>query len=84
MAMQDLPFMPDHWRRLEAAIAPDTLITVDRNDAAALARALATAEIAILAGDLDERHIASPTLNGSIATMPGSPNRLGPRSSKAT
>ena len=62
MAMQDLPFLPDHWRRLEAAVAPDTLIKVDRNDAAALARALATAEIAILAGDLDARHTASPTL----------------------
>lgn len=62
MAMQDLPFLPDHWRQFEAAVAPDTLIKVDRTDSAGLARALATAEIAILAGDLDARHTASPTL----------------------
>ena len=60
--MQDLPFLPDHWRMLEAAVAPDTLIRIDRNDTAGLAKALATAEIAILAGDLDARHTASPTL----------------------
>jgi phosphoglycerate dehydrogenase-like enzyme len=62
LAMQDLPFLPEHWRILETAVAPDTLIRVDRNDATGLANALATAEIAILAGDLDARHTASPTL----------------------
>jgi phosphoglycerate dehydrogenase-like enzyme len=62
MAMQDLPFLPDHWRKLEAAVAPDTLIRADRNDVGGLDRALATAEIAILAGDLDARHTGSPSL----------------------
>lgn len=62
MAMQDLPFLPDQWRTLEAAVSPDTLITVDSSDAAGLARAVATAEIAILAGDLDARHTQSRSL----------------------
>lgn len=62
LAMQDLPFLPAHWNKLEAAVAPDTLLRVSKDDEAALSRALASAEIAILSGDLDARHTASPTL----------------------
>jgi phosphoglycerate dehydrogenase-like enzyme len=62
MAMQDLPFLPVHWQRLEDAVRPDTLLRVGRDDTEGLAKALATAEIAILAGDLDARHTGSPML----------------------
>lgn len=58
----DLPFTADHWRRLEAALAPDRMVVVDPGDAGAVEAALAEAEIAILAGDLDERFVAAPRL----------------------
>lgn len=58
----DLPFNEAQWQRLEAVLAPDRVSIVDPNNAAAVEQALATAEIAILAGDLDERFLAAPNL----------------------
>ena len=62
MVDTETPFKGAHWDRLAAAIEPDRLIAVSSRDAAALENALAEAEIAILAGDLDERHIRAPKL----------------------
>jgi phosphoglycerate dehydrogenase-like enzyme len=57
-----VPFKGAHWERLADAVRPDRLLRVDGEDDAALAAALAEAEIAILAGDLDARHLAAPKL----------------------
>jgi phosphoglycerate dehydrogenase-like enzyme len=58
----EAPFKGAHWERLAAAIEPDRLIAVSSKDPAAVAAALDEAEIAILAGDLDERHLRAPKL----------------------
>ena len=57
-----VPFKGAHWERLVEAIRPDRLVAVDGTDTAAVAAALAEAEVAILAGDLDARHVAAPKL----------------------
>ena len=46
------------WRRS----SPDRLVAVDGSDRAAVDAALAEAEVAILAGDLEPRHVAAPKL----------------------
>jgi phosphoglycerate dehydrogenase-like enzyme len=58
----EAPFKGAHWERLAAAIEPDRLIAVSSKDPVAVAAALDEAEIAILAGDLDERHLKAPKL----------------------
>lgn len=58
----DLPFDADQWARLEAALPPGRIIKVDTSDDAAVAEALAEAEIAILKSDLDARFIDAPRL----------------------
>lgn len=55
----DLPFDADQWRRLEEAISPDIMMIVNPEDVDAVSRALESAEVAILAGDLDERFVAA-------------------------
>ncbi len=62
ITMADLPFDDSQWRRLAAAIEPDQMLRVDPHDASALNQALAKAEVAILSGDLDERHTGAPHL----------------------
>lgn len=61
LASDDLPFDADQWARLEAAL-PGPLLRADITDDAALAVALAEAEIAILRSDLDARILAGPKL----------------------
>lgn len=58
----DLPFTEEQWQRLEAALAPGQVSIVDPDNATAVAETLAKAEVAILAGDLDERFVAAPNL----------------------
>ncbi|MFW2544991.1 D-2-hydroxyacid dehydrogenase [Primorskyibacter sp. 2E107] len=58
----NLPFDPDQWVRLEAALPPGRILRVDPGDDAAVAAALAEAEIAILQSDLDPRFIEAPRL----------------------
>ncbi|MDD7973290.1 D-2-hydroxyacid dehydrogenase [Roseinatronobacter alkalisoli] len=58
----NLPFDPDQWSRLEAALYPGRILCVDTSDDAAVAAALAEAEIAILHSDLDQRFIDAPHL----------------------
>jgi phosphoglycerate dehydrogenase-like enzyme len=62
MVDTETPFKGAHWDRLAAAIEPDRLIAFSSRDSTAMRHALTEAEIAILAGDLDERHLDSPTL----------------------
>lgn len=57
-----LPFDPDQWARLEAALPSGRILRVDPSDDAAVAAALAEAEIAILQSDLDPRFIEAPRL----------------------
>ncbi|MGK9230264.1 D-2-hydroxyacid dehydrogenase [Inquilinus limosus] len=62
MVDTETPFKGAHWDRLAEAVGPDRLIAVSSRDAAAVEAALQEAEIAILAGDLDQRHLAAPRL----------------------
>src|SRR5262245_13018452 len=62
MVDKEVPFRGPHWERLVHAIKPDRLVAVSPRDEAAAASALEEAEIAILAGDLDERHVRAPRL----------------------
>lgn len=62
LVMQDLPFDEGQWARLTTAIAPDHLVSVPPHDDDALEKALAGADIALLADDLDERHLAASNL----------------------
>jgi phosphoglycerate dehydrogenase-like enzyme len=62
MVETGVPFRGGHWDRLAEAISPDRLLAVDGEDTVSVAAALAEAEVAILAGDLDDRHVAAPKL----------------------
>jgi phosphoglycerate dehydrogenase-like enzyme len=62
MVYKELPFNDTQWERLKQAIQPDRLIVVATKDAPAIAAALKEAEIAILTGDLGQRHIDAPKL----------------------
>lgn len=62
LAEADLRWQPHHWQRLAHAIGSGDLVVAPRGDADATERALASVEIAILAGDLDARHLAAPHL----------------------
>jgi len=75
VATTDLPFDAAAWWRLEAIVAPDSLLKVERTDRVAFTDALDNAEIAILGSDLDERVLAAPRLKWvhvNIAGMDGS------------
>tara|TARA_R110002124_G_scaffold63350_10_gene172980 strand:+ start:14814 stop:15812 length:999 start_codon:yes stop_codon:yes gene_type:complete len=62
MVDKAVPFEGKHWDRLVDAIGADQLLAVDLKDKTAVEQALETAEIAILAGDLDSRFINAPRL----------------------
>ena len=62
MALKELPFDVSQWERFKAVIEPDRLVLVSSADTAEIDRALREAEIAILMGDLDQRHIDAPKL----------------------
>lgn len=62
LAAANLPFEPRHWDRLRAAVPPDRMIVASPDDAPAMAAALQETEIAIIAHDLDERHVQAPNL----------------------
>jgi len=52
----------DHLERLRQAFAPAELVRRRRDDAAGIAAALQTADVAVLGGDLDERYLDAPRL----------------------
>jgi phosphoglycerate dehydrogenase-like enzyme len=62
MVDTEVPFKGAHWERLVDAIRPDRLVAVSPRDETAVAAALREAEIAILAGDLEDRHVNAPKL----------------------
>ncbi len=57
-----LPFDSALWERLHQAAMPRQVRVVSLADSDALRAALAEAEIAVLAGDLDERFLSAPRL----------------------
>ncbi len=62
LAYRELPFSDVQWQRFREAVKPDTLVCVSQSDTEAVARALETAEIAIITGDLDERFTNAPKM----------------------
>ncbi len=57
-----VPYQGEHLARLRAAFAPADVTLLRRDDTAGIAAALETADVAVLAGDLDERHLRAPRL----------------------
>jgi phosphoglycerate dehydrogenase-like enzyme len=60
-----VPYQGEHLARLRAAFAPAEITLLKRGDAEGIAAALRTADVAVLAGDLDERFLdpdAAPRL----------------------
>ena len=57
-----VPFKPDEIAQLRRAFAPAEFIHCPATDDATIAKTLETADVAVLAGDLDDRHVAAPNL----------------------
>lgn len=55
-------YAPDELDRLRRAFEPAEFVHVHPGDAEGIAAALAMVDVAVLAGDLDERHLAAPHL----------------------
>jgi phosphoglycerate dehydrogenase-like enzyme len=62
LVMSELPFDDSQWSQLYGAFEPDSIVRLNSTEQSGITTALETAEIAILAGDLDERHIHAPKL----------------------
>ena len=71
VASTDMPFDAPSWERFEAIAAPDRIVRVNRKDRAAFRNALADAEIAFLADDLDEDVLAAPKLKWVHVNLSG-------------
>ncbi len=57
-----VPYGDAHYARLCAALAPAAILRCRPDDAAGIARALEQADVAILAGDLDDRYLQAPRI----------------------
>jgi phosphoglycerate dehydrogenase-like enzyme len=57
-----VPYQGAHLARLRAAFSPAEVLQLRRDDAAEIQRVLQTADVAVLAGDLDDRHVHAPRL----------------------
>ena len=57
-----VPFKPHDIDRLRRAFAPAEFIHCLPTDSATIEKALQTVDVAVLAGDLDDRHVAAPNL----------------------
>ena len=57
-----VPYTGGHLARLREAFSPAEVIQLRRGDATGIAAALERAEVAVLAGDLDERFLEAPRL----------------------
>jgi phosphoglycerate dehydrogenase-like enzyme len=62
VVLATVPYQGRHLERLQAAFAGAELIRRRRDDAAGIAAALQRADVAVLAGDLDERYLEAPRL----------------------
>ncbi|HEU5318303.1 MAG TPA: D-2-hydroxyacid dehydrogenase [Chloroflexota bacterium] len=57
-----VPYAGPHLARLRGAFAPASVTQLRRDDATGIAAALERADVAVLAGDLDERFLRAPRL----------------------
>ena len=57
-----VPYQGEHLARLRRAFAPAVLHQLRRDDMAGIAAALERADVAVLAGDLDDRFLGAPRL----------------------
>lgn len=57
-----VPFKPDEIDQLRRAFAPAEFIHCPATDNATIEKALQKVDVAVLAGDLDDRHVAAPHL----------------------
>lgn len=57
-----LPFGPEQIEQIRAAFEPAEFIHCQSSDAAAIAAALDDVDVAVIAGDLDDRYVAAPNL----------------------
>ena len=71
VATTDMPFDAPSWERFGTIAAPQPVVRVDRKDRAAFRKALADAEIAFLADDLDEDVLAAPNLKWVHVNLSG-------------
>lgn len=71
VATTDMPFDAPSWERFGAIAAPDRVVRVDRKDRAAFREALAEAEVAVLADDLDEDVLVAPNLKWVHVNLSG-------------
>ncbi|MDQ3701644.1 MAG: D-2-hydroxyacid dehydrogenase [Chloroflexota bacterium] len=55
-------YQGEHLEKLRGACAPADVVVLRRDDAGGIATALERADVAVLAGDLDERHLRAPRL----------------------
>jgi phosphoglycerate dehydrogenase-like enzyme len=78
MATTDLPFKGPYWDKLAAIIAPDELIAVAPDDDIGIAKALETAEIALLGHDLNERYRDASRLKWVHVNISGLTNSARP------
>lgn len=59
LAVAELPFSAEQWNQFRAAIGDDKLVVVPTKE---MDSVLPEAEIAVLAGDLDDRIVSAPKL----------------------
>jgi phosphoglycerate dehydrogenase-like enzyme len=57
-----VPFSAENIEDLRKAAAPANFVHCDPKDSATIAKALETSDVAIIAGDLDDRFVAAPQL----------------------
>jgi phosphoglycerate dehydrogenase-like enzyme len=62
VVLATVPYQGAHLERLRGAFEPARFVHVRRDDAAAIGAALEVADVAVLAGDLDERFLRAPRL----------------------
>jgi phosphoglycerate dehydrogenase-like enzyme len=62
VVLATVPYRGPHLERLRAAFAPAELVLTRRDDRPGIAAALQRADVAVLAGDLDERFLDAPRL----------------------
>ncbi len=61
-ALLTVRYKDQHLQRLKELLAPAEIVHIEPNDAAGIEKALKTVDVAILAGDLDERFVGAPNL----------------------
>ncbi|HTN60702.1 MAG TPA: D-2-hydroxyacid dehydrogenase [Devosia sp.] len=60
--LSTVPFKPDEIEQLRQAFAPAAFVWCPATDNDTIEQVLKTADVAVIAGDLDDRHVAAPNL----------------------